>query len=188
MKALSIKQPYAYLILVRAYEDDARRPLKPVENRSKPLPTFFDLPQRIWVHAGLSLSDVELPEIEQKMSATQWLRCRDTLRNIYQEYAYYHNNRQKLQSLGHFGCLLGTIVITGQMRKTIDPTFASLAGSKPSIGDIGRELRCLAKENSSSLSPWFVGPYGYIFEYPEKLLAPIPYRGALGFFEVDDLV
>ena len=35
-------------------------------------------------------------------------------------------------------------------------------------------------------SKWFFGPYGFVFEDPQKLLLPIPYRGQLGLFEVPD--
>ncbi len=43
MKALSIKQPWAWLI-VNSYKD--------IENRSWPLPKNFEVPQRIYVHTG----------------------------------------------------------------------------------------------------------------------------------------
>lgn len=153
MKALSLQQPYAYLILERYYEDDPKKPLKPIENRSRPLPSTFTLPQRIWVHASLTLYDVRLAEIRQIMTASQWFRCKDYLHAIYREYESYHNDKKWLQRLGRFGCLLGTVVITGQVTKSDDP--------------------------------WFFGQFGYTLEYPEKLPKPIPYRGALGFFEVE---
>ena len=41
---------------------------------------------------------------------------------------------------------------------------------------------------SASDSPWFCGPYGFLLvdaiAYPE----PVPYRGRLGFFQVDDVL
>ena len=37
-------------------------------------------------------------------------------------------------------------------------------------------------------SPWFEGPYGYVLAHPVAYREPIPYRGQLGFFEVDDEV
>jgi len=170
MKALSLQQPYAYLILERYYEDNPKKPLKPVENRSRPLPSTFTLPQRIWIHASLSLYDVRLSEIKAIMTASQWFRCRDYLHAIYREYESYHNDKKRLQRLGRFGCLQGTVVITGQMRKSrVELPFAT--GQPNSV-------------DSLYLSPWFFGEYGYTLEYPEKLPQPIPYRGALGFFEV----
>lgn len=35
-----------------------------------------------------------------------------------------------------------------------------------------------------SSSPWFVGPYGFVMENAQQLPF-LPYRGALGFFEVE---
>lgn len=39
-----------------------------------------------------------------------------------------------------------------------------------------------------SNSPWFFGPYGFTFENPILFKEPIPYRGALKFFDVPDLL
>ncbi|OPY74737.1 MAG: ASCH domain protein [Syntrophorhabdus sp. PtaU1.Bin058] len=36
-----------------------------------------------------------------------------------------------------------------------------------------------------SISPWFFGPYGFVFRDPVELERPIPYRGMPGFFEVN---
>lgn len=42
---------------------------------------------------------------------------------------------------------------------------------------------------SSSLSPWFVGDYGFVLANPRQLSEPIPCKGALGFWNVPlDLV
>jgi len=38
---------------------------------------------------------------------------------------------------------------------------------------------------SASDSPWFCGPYGFILEDPVAYETPIPWRGQLGFFQVD---
>lgn len=183
MKGLSLQQPYAYLILERYREDNPQKPLKPVENRPRPLPRTFELPQRIWIHASLSLYDVTISELKQLMTASQWLRCKDHLHAIYREHYTYRNDKRWLQRLGMFGCLLGTVVITGQMRKNANPT-PSFETIRPSMGDTERELNYLDSIDSPCRSPWFFGPYGYTLESPEKLPEPIPYRGALGFFEV----
>jgi hypothetical protein len=37
-------------------------------------------------------------------------------------------------------------------------------------------------------SEWFTGPYGFVLRNPIKYPKPIPYRGALGLFEVPDYV
>lgn len=38
---------------------------------------------------------------------------------------------------------------------------------------------------STSDSPWFCGPYAFTLVEPVAYKAPIPYRGQLGFFPVD---
>ena len=35
-------------------------------------------------------------------------------------------------------------------------------------------------------SPWFCGPFGFILENPVAYELPVPYRGRLGFFSVDE--
>ena len=37
-----------------------------------------------------------------------------------------------------------------------------------------------------SSSPWFCGPFGFLLSEPTAYEVPIPYRGQLGFFEVDE--
>ena len=37
-------------------------------------------------------------------------------------------------------------------------------------------------------SPWFFGPYGFIFRDAFEFIDPIPYKGQLGIFEVPDSV
>lgn len=40
-----------------------------------------------------------------------------------------------------------------------------------------------------SPSAWFFGPYGFVLANPRPFAKPIPFKGALGFFDVpDDLV
>jgi len=38
---------------------------------------------------------------------------------------------------------------------------------------------------TESKSPWFIGKYGYVLANPIAYEKPIPYKGKLGFFEVD---
>jgi len=152
-KALSLMEPYAWLILQRADEDNPRVPLKPIENRPRPLPRTFEVPQRIWIHASLTLFDVPLWKLQKVMTPSQWIRCGGNLSSIYGDYHTYKNDKARLGRLCYFGHILGSIVITGQVTK--------------------------------SDNPWFTGPYGYTLEYPEMLPKAIPYKGKLGFFEVD---
>ena len=37
-------------------------------------------------------------------------------------------------------------------------------------------------------SPWFSGPYGFLFRNPVELESPIPYKGQLGLFEVPEKI
>ena len=38
----------------------------------------------------------------------------------------------------------------------------------------------------ASSSPWFCGPYGFLLSSPVAYKDPIPYRGQLGFFQVEE--
>ena len=67
MKALSIRQPWAWLIVngfpimeavdngdgSQRVEFSGKVALKSIENRTWPLPTRFPVPQRVYVHAGV---------------------------------------------------------------------------------------------------------------------------------------
>jgi hypothetical protein len=39
---------------------------------------------------------------------------------------------------------------------------------------------------TDSISPWFSGKYGFVLRNPVALADPIPFRGALGFFDIPD--
>ena len=38
----------------------------------------------------------------------------------------------------------------------------------------------------TSSNPWFCGPYGFLLSSPVAYKDPIPYRGQLGFFQVEE--
>lgn len=153
MKALSVKQPYAWLLLQRAYEDDSRQCLKPIENRRWPMPRTLVLPQRILIHASLGFYDVSLSELKELMTLTQWLRCRTALHAIYSLWDLYRSDTKRLARFSYFGHILGSVAVTGQV--------------------------------TESTNPFFFGPFGFAVEYPELLTKPMPYKGKLGFFEVN---
>jgi len=123
MKALSLRQPYADLIVEHYYEDDPHRPLKPIENRSWPLPSTLSLPARIYVHASLGFYPVKMAEIKAIMTASQWLRLKDRLHVIYRAWDYYKQDPGFRRRLGYFGCLIGEVTITGQVTESEDPWF-----------------------------------------------------------------
>jgi len=39
---------------------------------------------------------------------------------------------------------------------------------------------------SGSSSPWFFGPYGHVYTNPVEFKEPIPFKGALKYFDVPD--
>lgn len=39
---------------------------------------------------------------------------------------------------------------------------------------------------TESASPWFVGKYGFVLRHPITYNNPMPFKGALGFFDVPD--
>ena len=149
MKALSIRQPWAFLILAgipelvpvpvpdrptsHTLEPTGRLALKDVENRKWSLPKGFDLPQRIYVHASLRVDN-----------------CLDAL-----------------------------------FKMGVPPMFA-LAGFSPQLAKRGAIVGevditgCVTESNS----PWFSGPYGFTLANPKPYKYPIPYKGHLGFFDV----
>ncbi len=158
MLCLSLQQPYAWLVLQRNYEDNPKKPLKPIENRDWPLPTKngrIKCPQRVLIHASLTMyPGANLEEIHRLMTASQWLRHRETLHSIWNMWESYKSRPHLLKRFKYFGRILGSVAITGQVTESDDP--------------------------------WFFGPYGFSMEYPELLAPPIPYRGMLKFFEVPE--
>ena len=60
-----------------------------------------------------------------------------------------------------------------------------LLPEEPALGAIVGEVTITDCVNTSS-SPWFRGPYGFLLLEPTAYAMPIPYRGQLGFFDVDE--
>jgi len=160
MKALSIQEPYAWLILQKTFVSSPK-PIKDVENRRWPLPKNFTLPQRIYVHASLTMYDVSLQELRDRMSAMQWREQKDHLYSMYRIWDVYKNRRDELKKSRYFGKILGEVDITG---------------CKFRFGE----------ENDNLYSPWHIpGQYGFSLENPVLYVLPIPYRGLQKFFEVE---
>mgnify|MGYP001570325220 CR=1 FL=1 len=123
MKALSLQQPYADLIIERAHEDNPYLPLKAIENRSWPLPATFTVPQRIYVHASMSFYPVTLGELRNGMTVSQWLRLRNRLHTIFMLWESYKADGDFRRKMGYFGCLIGEVTITGQVTRSDNPWF-----------------------------------------------------------------
>lgn len=121
--ALSLQQPFAWILLQKAYQDNPKTPLKPVENRPRPWPSTIKLPQRVYIHASLTMYDVTLEEIKALMLPTQWRDCHSYLFSLYSAYRAYKNDKKRLQSLGYFGCILGSTLFTGQVTESDNRWF-----------------------------------------------------------------
>ena len=154
MKALSIRQPWAHLILhgLPQYgpvdEGDGNFRLAPtitpalkdIENRSWPLPSGM-VGQRIYIHAARKTDN----------SAHRWL----IEQGLPEDLAMRLYN----PAVVPLGALVGSVTIAGQITA-------------------GR------RDHEQTKSFWFSGPYGFILRDPQPLESPIPYKGRLGFFEV----
>ncbi len=124
MKALSLQEPYAWLILQRSpYEENPKKPLKPIENRGWPLPGTMKLPARIYVHASLGLYNISLSTLKEILSASEWFAQFETLRAIYSLWELYHNEPECLKRFRYFGHILGEITVTGQVTESDDRWF-----------------------------------------------------------------
>jgi hypothetical protein len=170
MKALSIKQPYAWLVLQPSSKFTPRQPLKPVENRTWGLPATFKVPQRIYIHASLTLYDVTLQEIRDKLSPNQWLQQKEALHSIYNLWETYKSRREELKKFRYFGHILGEVDIIGEMFKTED-------------GFVGKRFLTEAQYLEYRDSYWFFGPIGFVLDNPVLYDKPIPFQDKLGLFE-----
>jgi len=133
MKALSIKQPWAWLICA-GHKDIENRNWR-IGRKSSPGMMSVDwklqLPARIYVHAG--------KEFDHECLITQG----ETYANLI---------KMPLEKFT-LGAIIGEVDITACVK--------------------------------ASKSPWFVGVYGFVLANPVLYDKPIPYRGQLGFFEVE---
>ena len=56
---------------------------------------------------------------------------------------------------------------------------------EPPLGAIVGEVTITDCVYTSS-NPWFCGPYGFLLSSPVAYKDPTPYRGQLGFFQVEE--
>lgn len=126
---LSLQEPYAWLVLQRANEDDPKQPLKPIENRVWPLPKNFTVPQRVWIHASLTMyPGASLEELHTIMTASQYIRVRKSLHFIFELWESFRGRPGILKHIEYFGHILGSVVITGQVTESDDPWFTGPYG------------------------------------------------------------
>jgi hypothetical protein len=138
MKALSFKQPWAWLVAAG---------IKDVENRTwrlflPPLMIHPAAPRRIYVHASLR-PDRNYP-------------TDDRLHDYTQEFCEYAEQTIPKP----FGAIIGEVDIVACF----------------GVDDIGYPAH---------KSPWFIGPYGFVLNNAVLYDKPFPFKGKLGFFEVE---
>jgi hypothetical protein len=140
---------------------------KDVENRPKPLPHELasNLPERIYLHASKS-------EHVQKDYSTWYFILKHLTPD--QEKEFLGVDWHKLR-----GCIIGEISITNQFKKQ-----EVRESDHVDIGSQMREAEILIANKAPCKSPWFFGPFGYAVKDGVLYEKPIPYRGQLGFFEV----
>jgi hypothetical protein len=146
MKALSIKQPWAWLI-VHGHKD--------VENRTWALPRSFEIPQRIYVHAGL----------RQDYGAYDGDPAHRRLARDIRDRLRFGVSFDWDTSVLKLGAILGEVSIVDQ-RSVCNP---------------------FGQEDALSYSPWYEdeGDFGFQLSDAVAYDHPVPYRGRLGFFEVE---
>ena len=161
MKALSIRQPWAWLICA-GYKD--------IENRDwfigrKPAlggrfqDRGLELPQRIYVHAGKQPDKEGWDMLCRQEGDTRWA---DLLNSLTRE--------EKLSD--------GSIAVHDPFAVLMEMEAEDL-GLGAIIGEVDI-TGCVKKSDS----PWFTGPYGFTLANPALYDKPIPYSGRPGFFEV----
>lgn len=146
MQALSIKQPWAWLICA-GYKDVENRNWKAGRDSLNRLYMTRRLadhsasyPFRIYVHTGKG-RDINAINII--------LNCEIDLHHD----AFHTVYMMESDDLWALGAIIGEVDITD----------------------------CVTE----SSSPWFIGKYGFVLANPVLYEKPIPYKGQLGFFEVD---
>ncbi len=154
MKALSVRQPWAWLICAG---------IKDYENRSWKLPKTepFPVPVRIYVHASKA-------PMRPDEDRDDWIRARITPRDWVKALKISGGHAPDLHD-PTYGAIIGEVDIIGEMQAY--PDLARMQKELPDYGPDG-PLR------------WFEGPWGFHLDNAELYETPVPYRGRLGFFDV----
>lgn len=72
--------------------------------------------------------------------------------------------------------------IAGTQHRDSPTTVLAIGGGRGHIVGSIEIVDCVTE----SASPWFFGEYGFVLRNPVAFERPVPFRGALGFFEVPD--
>lgn len=159
MKALSIRQPWAWLICA-GYKDIENRDWKIGRNpqhgpyKSERADFGLTLPTRIYIHAGAKVD---------------WEAFEDSARY----HATYHTFSEWVRE---------RLPVSATKRWVNEGMIQVIPNG---LGAIIGEAEISACVDGSS-SRWFTGKYGFLLANPKLYIKPTPYPGRLGFFEVPD--
>ncbi len=174
MKALSIRQPWAWLI-VNGYKD--------VENRTWDCPRTFHPPERIYVHAGLKPSNLWICHCGERVAS-----ARSPHRYGLQHTGYDHLLNELVKDWGarekaaSYCYWLMADYFGNTTAKQWRKGKATLRGCGAIVGEVTVNAWT---DSWGAGSRWYEGPYGLILCDPVAYAEPIPYKGRQGLFEVD---
>ncbi|MDO8634914.1 MAG: hypothetical protein Q7R34_01530, partial [Dehalococcoidia bacterium] len=88
------------------------------------LPKNFKVPQRVFIHASLTMyPGASLEELRPLLLPTQRFNHWATIRRIFDTWNAYRGRPEVLKKDRYFGHILGSVVITGQVTESTDPWF-----------------------------------------------------------------
>lgn len=162
MKALSIRQPWAWAILNAG---------KRVENRSWQACHYRG---PLLIHAAKGCG------VEEYADAAMWMHEQHLATPIEWRLDRQHVDTPKLQALATLprGGIVGVCSVVGSIEG--DPGGHIFAVTEARCRACGSEER---RGHCPKSDPWFVGPIGIVLDNVRPLPF-VPFKGALGFFDV----
>ena len=127
MKAISVREPWAWLLLQLADPANPDEPLRKFESRGWPLPAG-QYGQRAYIHASMQMDEFDPDTLKSWMTPQQWSRIAPELQNIYAIYNLNRNNPDALRKSGYFGCLMGEVTFIGQVTSHSSKWFSGPYG------------------------------------------------------------
>ncbi len=172
MKALSIKQPWAWLVAAGCKDIENRNWRIGRNSRHGPYSSYdyanfsIELPSRIYVHAGKHFDDT---------ADSDWIE-RIVNNGDIPDVVFMNNGKP-------------TIIVPENRYLTAlcEPMLNGALNTAATLGAIIGEVD-ITDCVTESTSPWFTGQYGFVLKDAELYKTPIPCRGQLGFFDVPDEV
>lgn len=162
MKAISVKQPWASLIV---------EGIKPIENRTWPCPEKY-IGQRVLIHAAIK-PDCRLNPLQESLfTKEQWIVLQEeSVRNI-------------IDKLPFVGAIIGSVEIVDCVinHQSIWAEKQHCTHHTPC-----KDLRI--HPNCWDGCMYFSKPiYNWVFANPIKFSEPIPAKGKLGFWNFPDII